>query len=448
LDLLSRFKDFVHQQRLIKKEARYLLACSGGMDSIVLVDLCIQSKIEFDLAHVNYGLRGEDSNLDEKSVWETAKRIGVHCHLTHFPDSHRVGESGYNLQEQARNFRYAWFSSLRDERGNEYAGILTAHHGNDQAETVLKNLFFGTGLSGLAGMSARMKPQSGLSRLRPLLFATKEELQQYAIDRGIKWREDASNESDDYIRNIIRKQLTGNLLQRIPSLINNINKTAFRLDESGRFIQTQVKKWMDKHGVFGEGESRLPIQALQQTEGYIAILECWLKSMGFTYAQLQSVAQLMCASNGRMIESESHRLVRDRGWLVCLEKKSENNSIQFIEEGCLNFNFDMGRLVFQANGPSLKLDQELTVAQMDYSKLEFPLKLRRWKPGDYFYPLGMTKKKKLSRFLIDLKLTPLEKEKVWIMESGSRICWVVGLRIDNRFKVDESSYRVLKINLE
>lgn len=448
MDLLNRFQDFIHQQRLLKKESRYLLACSGGVDSMALVDLCIQSKIEFDLAHVNYGLRGEDSNLDEKSVLDSANHLGVHCHFIRFPDAHRVGEPGFNLQEQARNFRYDWFSSLRDERGNEYAGVLTAHHGSDQTETVLKNLFFGTGLSGLTGMSASMTPESGIPRLRPLLFATKKELKEYAIDRTINWREDASNQSIDYIRNLIRNLLINNLLQRIPSLENNINQSALRLNEVNRFVQAQAKQWMKRYGVLESGESRLPIRALRQTEGFIAILDYWLKPLGYSYAQVQSVERLMHAPSGRMVESETHRLVRDRDWLVCLEKKSENTSIQIIEEDCLKFKFELGQLALQVVGAPYLLEEDSMIAQLDYSKLEFPLKLRRWKLGDYFYPLGMAKKKKLNRFLIDLKQTPLEKEKIWILESGSRICWVVGLRIDNRFKIDVDSNKVLKIKLK
>ncbi len=445
LNLPQQFQSFIQKQQLLKKDGRYLLACSGGMDSMVLLDLCIHSGIDIALAHVNYGLRGTDSDLDEQLVRETAAQRGVLFHHTTYPDAHRVGESGFNLQEQARNFRYDWFDSLRDSQGNAYVGVLTAHHGSDQTETVLKNLFFGTGLSGLTGISSLMIPQSGLSRIRPLLFASKSELLHYAAYHHLVWREDASNLKEDYLRNVIRKNLISNLLNKLPQLENNVMKTADRLQETERFVQSQVRNWIDRYGKNKPGETRLPILALQKTNGFLVIIDAWLKPVGFSYAQVEAVAGLMESANGRMIESDTHRVVRDRQWLVCLEKNTELPIIQLVDADSRALTFEVGRLEMEILNAIHRLEHETEIAQLDYAELEFPLKLRPWKAGDYFYPLGMPKKKKVSRLLIDLKLTPLEKEKVWILESGSRICWVVGLRIDHRFKVNENSSKILKI---
>jgi tRNA(Ile)-lysidine synthase len=178
----------------------------------------------------------------------------------------------------------------------------------------------------------------------------------------------------------------------------------------------------------------------------MVLLDVWLKPVGFSYAQVEAVARLMDSVNGRMIESDTHRVVRDRQWLVCLEKNNELPIIQLIDLECRELEFEMGRLDIQVLSTFNPLLRGAETAQLNHASLEFPLKLRPWRAGDYFYPLGMPKKKKVSRLLIDLKFTPLEKEKVWILESGSRICWVVGLRIDHRFKVDESSSKILKIN--
>jgi tRNA(Ile)-lysidine synthase len=446
LSLLQHFQWHIQQHQLLKREGRYLLACSGGVDSMVLLDLCVHSNITFDLAHVNYGLRGEDSDWDEQLVLETAAQRGIFCHQTKYPEGHRVGESGFNLQEQARNFRYHWFDTLRDHQGNAYAGVLTAHHGSDQTETVLKNLFFGTGLSGLTGISFLMTPQSGLARIRPLLFSTKSELLQYATGHQLVWREDASNLKEDYLRNSIRKNLISNFINKIPQLENNIISTTERLRQTEHFVAAQVRSWVSRFGRKKPGESRLPIRALQNSDGFMVLLDAWLKPVGFSYAQVEAVARLMDSVNGRMIESDTHRVVRDRHWLVCLEKNNELPIIQWIDLECRELEFEMGRLDIQVLSTFNPLLRGAETAQLNHASLEFPLKLRPWRAGDYFYPLGMPKKKKVSRLLIDLKLTPLEKEKVWILESGSRICWVVGLRIDHRFKVDENSSKILKIN--
>ena len=443
--MLDLFKQFIAEHQLLNDRHHYLLACSGGVDSMVLLDLCKRAGIPFDLAHVNYGLRGNDSDQDEALVLETSIRLNLKLHRIKFPDSDQVGASGFNLQEKARNFRYQWFDQLKDENGNPFAGVITAHHGSDQVETVLKNLFFGTGVNGMTGMRPVQKILHGLSRIRPLLFANKTMLVQYAVDRQLKWREDKSNQEEYYIRNFIRNSLINNLLGRIPKIENNILDTVDRIGEIDEFFRGQAELWMQKHGIIKKGESRLPILALKKTKGYLSLIEYWLKPAGFSHAQSKAVMELVNAANGKYIASETHRVVRDRGWLVLMEKKAEQADIYILDNDCKILNYNGEKLEIVVKKQS-ELEKSPMVAQLNYSTLEFPLILRRWKEGDYFYPLGMSKKKKLSRFLIDIKLTPLEKESVWVLESNKRICWVVGYRIDNRFKVDLNTDNVFKIN--
>lgn len=443
--MLDLFKQFIAEHQLLNDRHHYLLACSGGVDSMVLLDLCKRAGISFDLAHVNYGLRGNDSDQDETLVLETSISLNLKLHQIKFPDTHRVGATGFNLQEQARNFRYQWFDQLKDQNGNPYAGVITAHHGSDQVETVLKNLFFGTGVNGMTGMRLVQKIHHGLSRIRPLLFANKTMLVQYALDHQLRWREDKSNQEEYYIRNFIRNSLINNLIERIPQIENNILNTVDRMGEMDEFLRGQAKLWMQKYGTIKKGESSLPILALKKTKGYQSLVEYWLRPAGFSRAQSKAVMELVNAANGKYIASETHRVVRDRGWLVLIEKKVEESDMYILDNDCKSINYIQGKLEIGINKRS-KLESSPLVAQLDYSSLEFPLILRRWREGDYFYPLGMNKKKKLSRFLIDIKLTPLEKESVWVLESNKRICWVVGYRIDNRFKVDINTYNVFKIN--
>jgi tRNA(Ile)-lysidine synthase len=239
--------------------------------------------------------------------------------------------------------------------------------------------------------------------------------------------------------------LINNLLGRIPQIENNILDTVDRIGEIDEFFRGQAELWMQKHGIIKKGESRLPILALKKTKGYPSLIEYWLKPAGFSHAQSKAVMELVNAANGKYIASETHRVVRDRGWLVLLEKQVEQADIYILDNDCKILKYNGEKLEIVVKKQS-ELEKSPLVAQLNYSTLEFPLILRRWKEGDYFYPLGMSKKKKLSRFLIDIKLTPLEKESVWVLESNKRICWVVGYRIDNRFKVDLNTDNVFKIN--
>jgi tRNA(Ile)-lysidine synthase len=461
MNLLQAFQNFIAKENLFLPKDKLLLAVSGGIDSVVLCELCYQAGYDFVIAHCNFQLRGEESNKDEQFVISLEKKYGKQVLLKHFETEQYAEHNKVSIQVAARELRYAWFLGLTDS-GESIANsqspltikdfrlpthIVTAHHLDDNIETVLMNFFKGTGIAGLRGILAKQG-----KIVRPLLFAKKEDIKKFAEENKLPWVEDSSNKSDKYSRNYFRNQLIPLIKNIYPEAENNLANNLQRFKDIEvlyhQSIDQHKKKLLEHKG----NEVHIPVLKLQKAVPLVSIVYEIIKEYHFTADQAEETIALLSSETGRYIQSATHRIIKNRNWLIIAPMNAmEAENILIEGEGKADLGPDFSgwnlELGFIANSEA-KFPAVSNIAFLDTEEIKFPLLLRKWKNGDYFYPLGMKKKKKLSRFFIDQKLSKTEKEKIWILEANKKIIWVIGLRIDDRFKVTPSTKKILRIELK
>jgi len=428
------------------KGKKIIAAVSGGLDSMVLACWLQQSGAAFAVAHCNFGLRGAESDGDEQLVSQWATANGVPCYVKHF-NMPALLESGGNLQEMARDLRYAWFEELRLQL--RYDLVATAHHKQDSVETMLINFFKGTGISGMHGIL----PRHG-KIIRPLLAFSKEQLEQYAGMHAVSWREDSSNQKDDYTRNEIRHKVLPLLETLFPNVVQNLAANTLRFSEAALLYKEAVTKHisglMEQRGK----EWYIPVRKLTQATAFSTLLWEMLQPFGFSSRQMPDICHLLEAGSGRYVSSATHRVIRNRDFLVVASLRENESAFILIEEDDKDVLFDGRELkIRKAMHKPEYMDaiRRMSVNEIciDADRVSFPLVLRPWKQGDYFYPLGKEpKKKKISRYLIGEKVPLHEKEKVWVLECERRIVWVVGYRPDDRFRIGNNSVKSIYISVK
>ncbi|MDN5200474.1 tRNA lysidine(34) synthetase TilS [Fulvivirgaceae bacterium BMA10] len=437
--MLQEFLDYIKQEELLNEKDHVLLAVSGGIDSVVMAHLFKKSGFYFSLAHCNFSLRGKESDEDEIFVRELANQLDVKCYCRRFDTAQFARNSGQSTQMAARALRYDWFQVLTREEKIDW--IATAHHQNDVLETVLFNLVKGTGIAGLRGI----KPKHH-NIIRPMLFAQRTSIEEYASQNKLEWREDSSNQSNKYHRNLIRNSIVPILRKINPDLESTLTSTMDKLLEVEKIflrkveeVKLHVCEQKDDHHFIDKSE-------IAKIEGGKIILYELIKPFSFNYSQLNDIYQ-NCLSGvvGKLYESHDFVLNVDRENLIIIPK-SDHTISTFIEEDQDTFDHTWCTLHFEKiERESLQMPTSKRVACLDFEKLNFPLKLRNWKEGDWFYPLGMNHKKKLSDFMIDEKIPLTLKERVLVLTSGSSIVWVVGHRIDHRFRITDNTRMIYKI---
>jgi tRNA(Ile)-lysidine synthase len=468
MNLLQRFQQYVHQHTLFQQKDKLLLAVSGGVDSVVLCELCHQADFDFSIAHCNFQLRGEESERDETFVKTLGKKYGVDVIVKKFDTESYASESKKGIQEAARDLRYEWFAELIGNRKlatgkstpdvpltgpdsritandsrvtNVY--VITAHHADDNIETVLLNFCRGTGLQGLNGIPNK----TGHIR-RPLLDFWKHELVAFAKENRLIFVEDSSNQSAKYSRNVFRNELIPLLSKVYPEVKSNLRDNVHRFRAITSLYATLVadlKKGLCKRK---NNEIHIPVKQLMSYKNTALIFEI-ISDYGFTEKQVDDVMKLAESESGKFLQAPNanYRIIKFRSWFIISPGSGREAETVLIEEGVRNVECSMFNVQFSVvtNCPLPTAD---SVACLDSHKIQFPLILRKWKKGDYFYPLGMKKKKKISRFFIDQKLSKTQREKTWVLEMNKKIIWVVGLRIDDRFKITDKTKQILKISLE
>lgn len=435
-DLLPQFQSRLQQAfpYVSKKHTKLLVAVSGGVDSVVLLDLITKSGFNFAVAHCNFHLRGEESERDENFVKALGSKYKTEIFIRHFDTQKVAEEQKKSIEETARDLRYNWFSEmLRDEAvfpaalQNKF--IVTAHHANDNIETLLFNFFRGTGISGLHGI-----PERNGNIIRPLLFAKRENIEKYAEENNLIWMEDSSNQSEKYTRNFFRLNFFPGLQQYFPKVEDNLLNNILRFKEVETLYRQAVEENKRKILQQKGNEFLIPVLLLQKTATIQTMLWEMLKDFSFSRAQVAEVAKLIDADSGAYIQSSTHRIFKNRVHLIITPLQPAFSQRMLIEENDKEIVFANGTISQSFTGKT-RIDKDINVALLDIKEITYPLMLRKWKEGDYFYPLGMRKKKKLARFFIDQKLSLSQKENVWVIESDKRIVWIVGMRIDDRFKV-------------
>ena len=444
MNLLTQFNAFIEQENLFQRKDKLLIAVSGGVDSIVLCDLCAKSGYDFTIAHCNFKLRGVESDEDEKFVKSLGIKYRVEVKSISFDTQDYAEANLCNIQIAARALRYNWFNELLNQLSINY--ILTAHHANDNIETLLMNFFKGTGINGLQGIAAKDAGIGG-KVARPLLFATKEEILEYAQANQLLWREDQSNQTNKYTRNYFRNEILPSIEKVFPKVDDNLMDNLNRFKEVNKIydlgLSTLLKKLIQSNGE----DIYISVLKLLKTPALSTVLFEILSKYQFTSHQIPEVVKLLKADSGKYLSSPTHRLLKNRQWMILSPIKSLQSDRILIEAGQTDIEFLGGELKIKTIETPLQINKDNKVALLDSKEIKFPLLLRKYKQGDYFYPLGMSKKKKLSRFFIDSKLSLKEKEQIWVIESNKKIIWVLGHRIDNRFKITPQTKSVLSINL-
>jgi tRNA(Ile)-lysidine synthase len=440
-NLLEEFQDTLKRLGVTKKD-RLLLAVSGGLDSVVLTACCARTGLEFGMAHANFQLRGPESERDEDFVRRLAHQYMKPVFVKKFNTEKYASDEKLSIQVAARNLRYEWFKTMTGNKPDQFQFLLTAHHLDDNLETMLMHFFRGTGISGLTGM-----PEKNGYLLRPFLSFHKSRIKEFALSENLVWEEDSSNFTDDYTRNYFRNQLIPSLESFFPGLRQNLEKNLHRFSEAAVLYQQAISLYKKKLLKPCGPEMQIPILLLKKSFPLRTILFEIIKDYHFSPAQADEVLRLMNSSNGRYISSSSHRIIKNRRWLIIAPLDNPGTSMLAIDKDQNEVGYPEGtlRLKQLSRKESDAFSNEPGTACLDAEKIQFPLVLRKWKAGDYFYPLGMKKKKKLARFFIDQKLSKTAKERVWVLVTDSQIIWVIGQRIDERFSIRPSTSKILQI---
>lgn len=439
MNLKEKFISNIKRHRLFQRGDKLLLAVSGGADSVVLCELCSQAGYDFDIVHANFQLRAEESEGDEIFVRALAGKYRSGIHVRKFDTVQYAGENKLSIQVAARELRYNWFNELL---GEGYKYLLTAHHQADNIETVAMNFFRGTGIPGLRGM---LYINNNIAR--PLLDFTKEEILFFAKEHDLQWREDSSNASEKYSRNYFRHTVIPSVKKIFPNAEQNIAANIERFKDIEILYQQAVEQHKRRLLEIRGKEIHVPILKLKKTRPLTTVLYEIVKAYNFTSHQVDEIINLLDAGQASFVQSATHRIIKNRDWLIIAENETGEAGIVLIEKGDKKVVFEAGALQIE-NKERPAISSSPLVASLDAKEIKFPLILRKWKQGDYFYPLGMAKKKKIARFLVDQKLSPTQKENTWVLESAKRICWIVGMRIDNRFKINDKTKETVRISLE
>lgn len=441
--MLQSFKTFIQKENLFTFTEKVLLTVSGGIDSIVMCELFHQAGLKFGIAHCNFQLRKEESDADENFVEELAEKYNITFHSISFDTDVYAKKNKVSIQVAARELRYKWFEEIREQFG--YAYIATAHHMDDSIETFFINLIRGTGISGLHGIL----PKQG-KIIRPLLFTNKNKIEVFAKKNKLKHREDSSNASDKYVRNKIRHHIIPALKELNPDLENTINKDIERLRDVEMIYKKDIENKSSKIVKKGKNDIRISIKELKKLSPLNTYLYEFLKPFGFNSASIEEITSSLNGISGKQFFSPTHRLIKDREFLLIETKIKNKESGQKIVEKKYSvkknqkkISIDDLKIFFKSVSPkNHQLKVINSCANLDLDKLEFPLEIRKWKQGDFFYPFGMKGKKKLSDFFIDKKFSLHEKENTLLMTSNDNIVWVIGSRIDDRFKITEKTKKI------
>lgn len=433
--MLTQFQHHIETNFPFLKESKFFIAVSGGIDSMVLVDLFRKLNYNFSILHCNFQLRGNESEAETQFLRDFCKDNQLHYVLRYFETEQYASENKLSTQLSARELRYNWFKEEIEKQ--KYNFLLTAHHADDNLETFLINLSRGTGLEGLTGI-----PEHNDYIIRPLLPFSRDEILAYANENKITWKEDSSNASDKYLRNKIRHQIVPFLKELHPTFLANFDKTQKFLNESQAFIHDEINAKYTDVVQDDEGKKVISINKLLQLQNWKIYLYHWLKPYGFT--AWNDIYDLVNTNSGKLVFSEDFILLKDREALL-LFKKEEVSESYWIKEDQNSLKFPLKIKKSKVDNISIPNKDSIFV---DEDKLSFPLEIRKWKEGEYFYPSGMQGKKKLSKFFKDEKYSLYDKDNQWILYSNNEIVWIIGKRADQRFLANNTTNNILKIELE
>ena len=439
--MLERFISYITEKKLISPKQTTLLAVSGGRDSVALCELYHQAQLPFAIAHCNFNLRAQESDADEVFVKKMAQRYAVEIYVKNCDTTSYAEKNKISIQMAARELRFLWFEELFEQY--DFKFYAAAHHKDDSVETYLINQIRGTGLTGLHGIQAKNN-----NLIHPLLFASRNDIDQFIKKSSLDFQEDSSNASTKYLRNKIRHQLMPVLEEVNPNIQEIFVQNMQRFSETEKMMEYLMGFFLKDNCRLSKEEFIIQADSLLLLPFASTLLYELIKAYGFSYAQAQQLIQEEEQHSGALMYSKSHKLLRDRGSYIIRKQREGKSQSVFFE---IKIDSKNSSLPFHLNWEIMdqwQIIKDEKTAQLDYNKLSNTLELRKWKQGDYFYPLGMKgRKKMLSDFFIDLKLNLFEKEDLWLLCSDHKIVWVVGHRIDDRYKITKSTEKILEIKI-
>jgi len=438
--VINRFLKYIEQNKLGTPNDRILLTVSGGVDSMVMFDLFVKAGYKVAVAHCNFHLREEESDGDEQFVVKTCAEYGVEVFIKHFDTKAYAQQNHVSVQVAARDLRYAWFEQLRQDKNFDLTAV--AHHADDSVETFFINLLRGSGITGLKGISVRRE-----NIIRPLLFAEREDIERYAREHEITYREDSSNKEDKYLRNKIRQQI----LPRLKEMTDNYEQTVIaslnRLEEADRLLQQLLEEKFA--GLLTSQGDMLVVQLEELLK--LKPLEVWvyylLRRYGFNRDTTDKITTAVKnRQTGNVFHAEVYNALVDRDYLLLKPTEETEARVFLLEENTREITEPLKmKIEISDLDDHFIINRTEGVAQLDMDKLDFPLKIRTWQEGDRFVPLGMSGTKLVSDYFIDSKISRFDKERIWLLLSGNDIVWIIGYRISDRYKIIPATKRVLTI---
>ncbi len=439
----EKFEAFVREQKLFDKNDRVLVALSGGVDSVVLATLMLRSGYTFSVAHCNFHLRGEESNRDERFVRSWAEKNKIKLFVAEFDTYEYMQQKGISLEMAARELRYSMFKDLMTSQG--FSLLATAHHADDSAETFFINLLRGTGIAGLHGILPKHD-----NIVRPLLFATRKDIFDFAKANNIPFVEDSTNEETQFLRNKIRHRLFPLLKDLCPNFDTVIKKDIDRLRETEIVFRSVIERLRADIIEKESNICKINIDRLRKLHPIRILLYELLSEYGFNETDSNNVLASLDKESGKQFFSKTHRLLKDRNYLFITPLNADQHQERYLLNESQNMVNEPIHLVLETleDLTFVNISKDRNIAMFDKDMLQFPLVLRHWKQGDAFVPFGMRKSKKLSDFFTSEKYSLIDKQQQWLLCSGNDIIWIVGRRTDNRYRISEKTKTILKIEIQ
>lgn len=419
--LVKKVKEFIEKEDLFSKQDKILVALSGGADSVALTRILITLGYHCEAAHCNFELRGEESDRDEDFVRNFCRSLNIKCHSIHFETRRYAAQQSISIEMAARELRYNWFSKICEESDCQVVAV--AHHKDDSVETMLLNLIRGTGINGLLGI----RPKNG-NVVRPLLCASRQEVVAYLHRMNQTYVTDSTNLEDEYTRNKIRLNLLPLMEEINPSVKDGLVKTSSYLNDISKVYQQAIKESIDR--IFITPEKEISIEKLMNEPAPQALLFEVLSPLGFNSTQVEEVYGSLNGQPGKRFISSQWQVVKDRDLLLIEKVKTANDKPQIIFE----------EVLFTKE---FVIPKDKNTACFDANKFKGVISIRKWEKGDYFIPFGMKGKKLVSDFMTDSKFSLLKKEQQWVLSCNDQIAWLIGERTDNRFRIDDSTQKVI-----
>ena len=444
----SELRNHIQTNLSFLTDKKLLIAISGGIDSVVLTHLLHKLNFTFSLAHCNFSLRGKESNKDEEFVIELGEKLNVPTYTIKFNTEEYASENGLSTQMAARELRYTWFEKIVTENNLDY--IITAHQQDDIIETFLINFTRGTGLDGLTGI-----PEINGKIVRPFLPFRRQEILVYATKKKLEWREDSTNSSIKYFRNKIRHKIVPVMKELNPNLLETFYNTLENLRGSQQIIKDAIEHTYNECATAVNNEIHFNITYIQNLSNPKVYLYELLNR--YNFKEWNDVTALLTAQTGKFVESKTHKLLKNRDVLILTSISENNETIEYQIDSNTNtisaplkLSFEKITIPIQTTNSNYSALDELIfnnnkTITIDLDKINYPLTIRKWQKGDYFYPIGLNGKKKLSKYFKDEKLSINDKENTWILCTNNEIIWVIGKRLDDRFKVTKKTTSVLKV---